>query len=174
MDVPLAQVLNPYRAMLAVLYPESGQLTGVLRASSVVYIACRLTFAAPLVAFGTWKLRVWNPGKNEPRELREGAEGEGIESLVEVEEETAAHSVRRAAGRLAAVPLQSLVPMGLTPVAQWRLHRETLSQILIEPAEDRNLRPRRGSTCPGEHTAGLQRLPSPIANRGPIRSSGVN
>jgi ABC-type Na+ efflux pump permease subunit len=93
MGVPLAQVLNPYRAMLAVLYPESGQLTGVLRTTSLVYIGARLTFAAALVAFGTWKLRVWNPGKNEPRELREGAEAEGIETLVEVAEEPAETSV---------------------------------------------------------------------------------
>ena len=42
MGVPLVEVFNPYRAMLAVLYPHSGELTGVLRASSVVYIACRL------------------------------------------------------------------------------------------------------------------------------------
>ena len=85
MGVPLVEVLNPYRAMLAVLYPRSGELTGVVRASSLVYIACRLTFAALLVAFGTWKLRKWNPGKNEPRELREGAEIETLETLVEVQ-----------------------------------------------------------------------------------------
>ena len=89
MGVPLAQVLNPYRAMLAVLYPDSVQLTGVVRATSVVYIGARLTFAAILVAFGTRMLRVWNPGRNEPRELREGAEEEGIESLIEVAEEPA-------------------------------------------------------------------------------------
>jgi ABC-type Na+ efflux pump permease subunit len=100
MDVPIAQVLNPYRAMLAVLYPDSGQLTAVVRATSVVYIGARLTFAALLVAFGTWKLRVWNPGKNEPRELREGAEVEGVESLVEVAEEMAEKSVT--AGRATA------------------------------------------------------------------------
>jgi ABC-type transport system involved in multi-copper enzyme maturation permease subunit len=87
MGVPLAQVLNPYRAMLAVLYPASGQLTGVLRATSLVYIGARLMFAAALVAFGTRMLRVWNPGKNEPRELREGKEAEGIETLIEVAEE---------------------------------------------------------------------------------------
>ena len=86
MDVPLAQVLNPYRAMLAVLYPDSSQLDAVVRATSVVYIGARLTFAAVLVAFGTFMLRVWNPGKNEPRELREGAEAEAIETLVEVAE----------------------------------------------------------------------------------------
>jgi ABC-type Na+ efflux pump permease subunit len=89
LNVPLAQVLNPYRAMLAVLYPDSTQLTAVVRATSVVYVGARLTFAVALVAFGTWKLRVWNPGKNEPRELREGAEAEGIETLVEIEEEPA-------------------------------------------------------------------------------------
>ena len=76
MGVPLVEVLNPYRAMLAVLYPQTDQLTGVVRASSVVYIGARLTFAAALVAFGTWKLRKWNPGKNEPRELREEGEVE--------------------------------------------------------------------------------------------------
>jgi hypothetical protein len=84
MGVPLAEVLNPYRAMLAVLYPEGEQLTGAVRATSLVYIGARLTFAAVLVAFGTFMLRVWNPGRNEPRELREGSEGEAIESLVEV------------------------------------------------------------------------------------------
>ncbi len=89
MNVPLAQVLNPYRAMLAVLYPDSSQLDAVVRATSVVYIGARLTFASVLVAFGTFMLRVWNPGKNEPRELREGAEAEGIETLVEVAEEDA-------------------------------------------------------------------------------------
>ena len=87
MSVPLVEVLNPYRAMLAVLYPRSGELTGMVRASSVVYIACRLTFAVLLVAFGTWKLRKWNPGRNEPREMREEAEIEAVETLVEIEEE---------------------------------------------------------------------------------------
>ena len=89
MGVPLVEVLNPYRAMLAVLYPPSGELTGVVRASSLVYIGCRLTFAVLLVAFGTYKLRKWNPGRNEPRELREEGEVEVVETLVEIEEESA-------------------------------------------------------------------------------------
>ncbi len=38
LGVPLVEVLNPYRAMVAVLYPQADQLTGVVRASSVVYI----------------------------------------------------------------------------------------------------------------------------------------
>lgn len=86
LGVPLAEVLNPYRAMLAVLHPRSEELAGLMTASSVVYIGCRLTFAGLLVAFGTWKLRKWNPGRNEPRELREGAEVEYVETIVEVEE----------------------------------------------------------------------------------------
>ncbi len=89
MGVPLVEVLNPYRAMMAVLYPPTVQATGVVRASSLVYIGCRLTFAAALVAFGTWKLRKWNPGRNEPRELREEGEVEATLTLVEVEEEPA-------------------------------------------------------------------------------------
>ena len=93
MGVPLVEVLNPYRAMLAVLYPRSDQLTGVVRASSLVYITVRMTFAAALVAFGTYKLRKWNPGYNEPREDREDAEVEAIESLIEVDEEPAMASV---------------------------------------------------------------------------------
>jgi ABC-type Na+ efflux pump permease subunit len=87
MGVPLVEVLNPYRAMIAVLYPTSDNLTGV-RPSSYVYIGVRMAFATALVAFGTWKLRAWNPGRNEPREQREGEEA-GVESLVEVAEEEA-------------------------------------------------------------------------------------
>ncbi len=60
-----------------------------MRASSLVYIGVRLTFAAALVAFGTWKLRTWNPGRNEPRELREEGEVEAVETLVEIDEEPA-------------------------------------------------------------------------------------
>jgi ABC-type transport system involved in multi-copper enzyme maturation permease subunit len=89
LGVPFVEVLNPYRAMIAVLYPQTDQLTGVVRASSIVYIGARLTFAAALVAFGTWKLRKWNPGKNEPREMREEGEVEAIGTLVEIAEEPA-------------------------------------------------------------------------------------
>ncbi len=82
--VPLVEVLNPYRAMLAALYPSSDQLTG-LRASSYVYVTVRLFFAASILALGTWRLRKWNPGRNEPRELREGAEA-ATDQLIEVTE----------------------------------------------------------------------------------------
>jgi hypothetical protein len=87
LGVPVKEILNPYRATLAVLYPRSDQITGVVRASSLVYIAVRLTFAALIVAFGTFMLRRWNPGRSEPRE--QGDEAEVVESIVEIEEEMA-------------------------------------------------------------------------------------
>ncbi|MGE3819559.1 MAG: hypothetical protein AB7I30_08990, partial [Isosphaeraceae bacterium] len=86
MEVPLAEVLNPYRAVLVALYPPSAETAGVMGTSSLVYILVRVTFAALLVAFGTRMLRVWNPGRNEPREEREGEESEIVESLVQIDE----------------------------------------------------------------------------------------
>ncbi len=89
MGVPVKEILNPYRAMLAVLYPTSDQVTGVVRASSLVYIGVRLTFASLIVLFGTYMLRVWNPGRNEPRESGDEEEAEVVETLVEVDETVA-------------------------------------------------------------------------------------
>jgi hypothetical protein len=86
MGVPVKEVLNPYRAMIAVLYPRSDQITGIVRASSLVYIGVRLTFAATIVVFGTFMLRKWNPGRNEPREQADEAEGEVVETLVEADQ----------------------------------------------------------------------------------------
>ena len=51
MGVPIAEVLNPYRAIYTVLYPPSEVLTGGVRASSVIYILVRLFFAGLLVTF---------------------------------------------------------------------------------------------------------------------------
>ncbi len=89
MGVPVKEVLNPYRAMIALLYPRADQVTGVVRASSLVYVGVRLTFATLIVAFATRMLRVWNPGGNEPRETAEETEIETVETLVEVEENAA-------------------------------------------------------------------------------------
>ncbi|WP_165066093.1 ABC transporter permease family protein [Paludisphaera rhizosphaerae] len=97
MGVPVAEVLNPYRAMLAVLYPAADQSTGVVYGSSLVYIAVRLTFAALIVTFATYMLRVWNPGNNEPREQSD-EEAEVVETLIEVQEEAAVPAGAAAAG----------------------------------------------------------------------------
>ena len=66
MDVPLAEVLNPYRAMLAVLYQQSEHLTGSSRRDPGLYRRA-IDFVAALVAFGTLEAaESRNPGKNEP------------------------------------------------------------------------------------------------------------
>jgi ABC-type transport system involved in multi-copper enzyme maturation permease subunit len=110
MGVPVAEVLNPYRAMLAVLYPRADQITGVVRASSLVYIGVRLSFAALIVAFGTWKLRTWNHGKSEPREQTDEEEAEVVETLVEVQEEAAEVPITVSAGSIASGGLPSSLP----------------------------------------------------------------
>jgi ABC-type transport system involved in multi-copper enzyme maturation permease subunit len=102
LGVPLAEVLNPYRAVLVVLYPKAGELAGGgVATSSLVYILVRLSAAALLVAFGTFMLRVWNPGRNEPREQREGEEAEFVETLVEVDEAEAEAPVAVGSGSVA-------------------------------------------------------------------------
>ncbi len=114
MGVPLVEVLNPYRAVLAVLYPETMQLTGVVRTSSLVYIGCRLTFAALLVAFCTWKLRKWNPGGNEPRELREEEGVEAVETLIEVNEEPALAAVAAGSSQTVGAASSTSIEAGAT------------------------------------------------------------
>lgn len=106
--IPLAEVLNPYRAVLAVLRPPSAELSGLLGSSSLVYILIRLASAALLVGFGAKMLRVWNPGRNEPREEREG-EGEAafVETLVEIDENAVEAPVAIAVGSTALTASQA-------------------------------------------------------------------
>ena len=86
LGVPVAEVLDPFQAIRKVLYPSSAEVSGLIGTSSLMYILVRLTAASVLVLFGARMLRVWNPGRNEPRELREGQEGEVVETLIEVSE----------------------------------------------------------------------------------------
>lgn len=113
--VPLVEALNPYRAMLRVLNPATNQM-GLLWTSSVVYILIRLVAAGLLIAFGTLMLRRWNPGRNEPREQREGAEA-GVGTLVEIAEEDASAEVGE--------PAHALVAVGAGGEAGVRSHGET-------------------------------------------------
>lgn len=98
MGVPLAEVLNPFRAVFTVLHPASHEASGMIGLSSLLYITVRLFGAMLVVAFGVWKLRVWNPGRNEPREEREGeADAEVVETLIEIDETEVAAPVTVAA-----------------------------------------------------------------------------
>ena len=103
----LVEILNPYRAVFAVLFPRSSELSGVMGATSLTYIGVRLTFATLLVLFGARMLRVWNPGSAEPREEREEAGVPAAEGLFEVAatEQPAATAVVPAYVPTSAVPL---------------------------------------------------------------------
>ncbi len=83
--IPLASALNPYRIVVNVLNPLATPEGQLLR-PSITFIAASLSFAVAMIGFSIIKLRVWNPGRNEPREMREG-QGEVIEQLVEVQAE---------------------------------------------------------------------------------------
>ncbi len=112
--VTLVEALNPYRAMLSVLYPAAEQVNQ-FRTSSLVYIVLRLGFATLLVAFGTHMLRKWNPGKSEPREQREESLEEVVEELAEVEEVSGQHLLAMARG--AAEPAATSGPGWSGPAA---------------------------------------------------------
>jgi ABC-type transport system involved in multi-copper enzyme maturation permease subunit len=86
LGVPLASALNPYRAVFEVIDPTHGT-PGELARPSLVFSAIALGLAVVLLVFGVFMLRVWNPGRNEPREQREGeGEADTIETLIEVDE----------------------------------------------------------------------------------------
>ncbi len=83
--IPLAEALNPFRAILSVVDPASLDSQRFLRAAAVFDVAS-VAISFLILGFGIRMLRIWNPGRDEPREQREGAEGVVVESLVEVDE----------------------------------------------------------------------------------------
>lgn len=85
--VPFASALNPYRVVINVLNPIVNS-DGAIGRPSLAFIITSISFAALLIGFGVYKLRVWNPGRNEPREAREG-QGEVVEQLIEIPEQAA-------------------------------------------------------------------------------------
>jgi len=86
LGVPLATALNPYRTVFAIIH-HTHQSSVPSARPSILFILLSIASAVALLAFGVNRLRVWNPGRNEPREEREGEQGEEIvETLIEVEE----------------------------------------------------------------------------------------
>ncbi len=83
--VSLADALNPFRTVSTVIDPldSSGSAKTI---PAIVFIVTSLVISAGLLTFGTFMLRVWNPGRNEPREQREGEDVEAGETLIEVDE----------------------------------------------------------------------------------------
>ena len=98
---PVAEALNPFRAVSTVIDPARSGVSGGLR-PGVVFMGAAALFSAAVLAFSTAMLRVWNPGRNEPREQREGEDAEAApaEVLIEVEEpaEALAQAARSRSG----------------------------------------------------------------------------
>ena len=83
--VPLATGLNPYRAILSILYKDQASLSALAR-PSIVFITMASLLASGILLASIYLLRIWNPGRNEPREEREGEESETQEgSLIAIE-----------------------------------------------------------------------------------------
>ncbi len=82
--VPLAQAFDPFRTVATVTDPPPAALMPLVR-PSLIFMLSAVGMATALIATGIVMLRVWNPGKAEPREQREGEEVEGVGELVEIE-----------------------------------------------------------------------------------------
>ena len=81
--VSFAEALDPFRAVAAVVDPSTHG-TGVSVRSGVVFMVAASLFATIILVAATFLLRVWNPGRNEPREQREAGSVDGIDGqLVE-------------------------------------------------------------------------------------------
>ena len=90
LGVPIAQALDPFRTVLTIVDPVNVMGSSGLR-PAMVFILASSVISVILIGFGTIMLRIWNPGRNEPREQREGEEAEAkvVETLIEVEEAAA-------------------------------------------------------------------------------------
>ena len=86
LGVPITEALNPFRTVLTVVNLSTTATSGFRPA--VVFVMASSVISFGLLAFGTIMLRIWNPGRNEPREQREGEEAEVAvtETLIEIEE----------------------------------------------------------------------------------------
>jgi len=93
LGVPLTEALDPFRAVLTVVNLSSTATSGAFRPALVFVLAGSL-ISVGILAFSTFMLRIWNPGRNEPREQREGEEAkvEATETLIEVAEPVGARA----------------------------------------------------------------------------------
>ena len=87
--VPIAEAFDPFRAVAAVVAPTGASGTGTAR-PGLIFMAAAVAFAALTLVAATILLRIWNPGRNEPREQREAKEGEVDGALVAVADPAAA------------------------------------------------------------------------------------
>ncbi len=97
--VPVAEAFDPFRAVAAVVDPATHD-TGVSVRSGLVFMVAATLFAVATLVLATFMLRIWNPGRNEPREQREAGsvEGEVDGAFVEVTDPTAVVTAGDATG----------------------------------------------------------------------------
>ncbi len=91
LGVSLAEALDPFRTVLTIVDPTR---SGAGARPAIVFIMASSLVSLAILAFSTIMLRIWNPGRNEPREQREGegAEVSTTETLVEIEEAVGART----------------------------------------------------------------------------------
>ncbi len=123
LGVPLVEALDPFRTVVTVIDPERLVESGWARPGPV-FITVATSVGVLFLAVGTIMLRIWNPGRNEPREQREGEEGEvaAAEILIEVTEAEAgeplvASATATAAARVASSATAEAPPATSTLVA---------------------------------------------------------
>ena len=84
---PVAEALNPFRTVLTIIDPAVRESGGLDLRPGLVFMVAALGLAVVLLTAGVYLLRIWNPGRNEPREQREGEGAEAVgETLIEVDE----------------------------------------------------------------------------------------
>ena len=85
--VPFAQALDPFRTVMTIIDPTSRETPG-RGWPGLVFMMLASGISLILLTLSVVMLRIWNPGRNEPREQREGAGAEAAvgETLVEVSE----------------------------------------------------------------------------------------
>ncbi len=97
--IKFAEAFDPFRAVAAVMDPSASGSAGSFRAG-LLFMAAASLFSVVVLVFATVMLRVWNPGRNEPREQREAGsvEGEVDGPLVEVNDPLAVSAAGDATG----------------------------------------------------------------------------
>ena len=176
MDVPLAQVLNPYRAMLAVLYPDSTQLTAVVRATSVVYVGAQIDIRGRACCL--WNLEAASMESRQERapraSRRSGSRGNRDfgrnrgRAGRDVGHDWSSHRRGGFGGVRSAAALPSI------EAAVWPSLHKSSGRFLTRWDYQVRSHQRPGCTSPDARTAASPQPPSRIVSRGPTRSSGAS
>ncbi len=79
--VSIRAALNPFRAAAEILSPPKA--SGSIPLTGLIFSGASALASAGLIGLGVWKLRQWNPSKNEPRDPADEPE-ESSEAIVSI------------------------------------------------------------------------------------------